>query len=538
MPPCPGRGQSGPAQVRPGVGPESGRCAAPPRTCPLGLPPRESESVGPAEVKDRGAGPARSWEREPGTPGAMDGLGRRLRASLRLKRGHGGPPQDNSGEALKEPERAQEHSLPNFAGGQHFFEYLLVVSLKKKRSEDDYEPIITYQFPKRENLLRGQQEEEERLLKAIPLFCFPDGNEWASLTEYPRETFSFVLTNVDGSRKIGYCRRLLPAGPGPRLPKVYCIISCIGCFGLFSKILDEVEKRHQISMAVIYPFMQGLREAAFPAPGKTVTLKSFIPDSGTEFISLTRPLDSHLEHVDFSSLLHCLSFEQILQIFASAVLERKIIFLAEGLSTLSQCIHAAAALLYPFSWAHTYIPVVPESLLATVCCPTPFMVGVQMRFQQEVMDSPMEEVLLVNLCEGTFLMSVGDEKDILPPKLQDDILYSLGQGINELKTAEQINEHVSGPFVQFFVKIVGHYASYIKREANGQGHFQERSFCKALTSKTNRRFVKKFVKTQLFSLFIQEAEKSKNPPAGYFQQKILEYEEQKKQKKPREKTVK
>lgn len=59
-----------------------------------------------------------------------------------------GPPQDNSGEALKEPERAQEHSLPNFAGGQHFFEYLLVVSLKKKRSQDDYEPIITYQFPK------------------------------------------------------------------------------------------------------------------------------------------------------------------------------------------------------------------------------------------------------------------------------------------------------------------------------------------------------------------------------------------------------
>lgn len=61
-------------------------------------------------------------------------------------------------------------------------------------------------------------------------------------------------------------------------------------------------------------------------------------------------------------------------------------------STLSQCIHAAAALLYPFSWAHTYIPVVPESLLATVCCPTPFMVGVQMRFLQEVLDSPMEEV--------------------------------------------------------------------------------------------------------------------------------------------------
>ncbi|XP_029802329.1 DENN domain-containing protein 2D isoform X2 [Suricata suricatta] len=431
----------------------------------------------------------------------------------RLPRLRAGPPQDNLREAVKEPERAQEHSLSTFAGGQHFFEYLLVVSLKKKSSGHDYEPTITYQFPKRENLLRGQQEEEERLLGAIPLFCFPDGNEWAPLTEYPRETFSFVLTNVDGSRKIGYCRRLLPAGRGPRLPKVYCIISRIGCFGLFSK---------------------GLREAPFPAPGKTVTLKSFIPDSGTEFISLTRPLDSHLEHVDFSSLLRCLRFEQILQIFASAVLERRIIFLAEDLSTLSQCIHAAAALLYPFNWAHTYIPVVPESLLDTVCCPTPFMVGVQMRFRQQVLDSPMEEVLLVNLCEGTFLMSVGDEKDILPPKLQDDILDSLDQGTSESQTSEQLNEHVSGPFVQFFVKTVGHYASYIKREANGQGCFQERAFYKALNSKTNRRFVKKFVKTQLFSLFIQEAEKSKSPPAGYFQQKILEYEEHKKQKKSRE----
>ncbi|XP_004380473.2 DENN domain-containing protein 2D [Trichechus manatus latirostris] len=487
---------------------------------------------GPAEVEDWGAGPAQTWARAPGTRGAMDGLGRRLRASLKLKRGSRGSSQANAEEAVKEPERARELPLPRFVGGQHFFEYLLVVSLKKKHSGDDYEPTITYQFPKRENLLRGQQEEEERLLSAIPLFCFPDGNEWAPLTEYPRETFSFVLTNVDGSRKIGYCRRVLPTGRGPRLPTVYCILSCIGCFGLFSKILDEVEKRHQISMAVIYPFMQGLREAAFPAPGKTVTLKSFIPDSGTEFISLTRPLDSHLEHVDFNSLLQCLSFEQILQIFASAVLERRIIFLAEGLSTLSQCIHATAALLYPFSWAHTYIPVVPESLLATVCCPTPFMVGVQMRFQQEVMDSPMEEVLLVNLCERTFLMSVGDEKDILPPKLQHDILDSLDQGTKHLQTSEQINEHVSGPFVQFFVKTVGHYASYIKWEANGHGHFQERSFCKALTSKAKRRFVKKFVKTQLFSLFIQEAEKSKSPPAGYFQRKILEYEEQKKQNKP------
>ncbi|XP_053099345.1 DENN domain-containing protein 2D isoform X2 [Hemicordylus capensis] len=376
--------------------------------------------------------------------------------------------------------------------------------------------------------MRGQREEEERLLQAIPLFCFPDGNEWAPLTEYTSETFSFVLTNVDGSRKIGYCRRLLPSGRGARLPEVYCIISCLGCFGLFSKILDEVEKRRQISAAVIYPFMQGLRESPFPAPGKTVTIKSFIPDSGTELLELTRPLDSRLEHVEFQALLQCLSPEQILMIFASAALERRIVFLAEELSSLSKCIHAAAALLYPFTWAHTYIPVVPEQLLSTVCCPTPFMVGIQKRYLEEVLDQPMEEVLLVDLCEGKFLKLVGDEEEILPAKLQSEMLSSLPTLNNNIQSSEELNARVSDTFVQFFVKIAGHYPSHIKWNKNGQGCFQERSFCKALTSKTNRKFVKRFVKTQMFSLFIQEAEKSRKCAEGYFQQKLNEYQEQKK----------
>ena len=59
-----------------------------------------------------------------------------------------GQSQNNPGEAVTEPERIQEHSPSSFAGGQHFLEYLLVVSLKKKRLGDDYEPTITYQFPK------------------------------------------------------------------------------------------------------------------------------------------------------------------------------------------------------------------------------------------------------------------------------------------------------------------------------------------------------------------------------------------------------
>ncbi|XP_025919598.1 DENN domain-containing protein 2D isoform X2 [Apteryx rowi] len=378
--------------------------------------------------------------------------------------------------------KAGDRSSVLYSAGQFFFEYLVVVSLKKM-SDGRYEPKISYQFPKRENLLKGQKEEEERLLQAIPLFCFPDGNNWAPVTEFASETFSFVLTNVDGSRKIGYCRRLLPAGRGTRLPEVFCIISCLGCFGLFSKLIE-----------------------------------------------LTRPVDAHLEHVEFQALLQRLSPHLILHIFASAVLERRLIFLAEELSVLSQCIHAVAALLYPFTWAHTYIPVVPECLLDTVCCPTPFMVGIQRRHLERVLDQPMEEALMVDLCEGKIIQAVGDEEEILPAKLQNEVLTSLNRhnNNNNVQTSEQVNALVSEAFVQFFVRVVGHYASHIKWGKSGQGTFQERAFCKAIASKTNRKFVKKFVKTNMFSLFIEEAEKSRIPQEAYFQQKIAEYHEQKK----------
>ncbi|XP_053561320.1 DENN domain-containing protein 2D [Bombina bombina] len=388
----------------------------------------------------------------------------------------------------------------------------------------------SYQFPKRENLLRFQKEEEDNLLKAIPLFCFPDGNNWAPLNEYTSETFSFVLTNIDSSRKFGYCRRLLPAGKGSRLPEVYCIISCLGCFGLFAKILDEVEKRRQIATAVIYPFMQGLREATFPAPGKTVKIKSFIPESGTEIIELTRPPDSRLEHVDFKTLIGCLSCKNILKVFASVVLERRIIFIAQDLSILSQCIHAVAALLYPFTWEHTYIPVLPKVLLDTVCCPTPFMVGIQNQFLNQVLDLPMEEVLLVDLCKKELLKTVGDEDDILPTKLQDQMLSSLKTQQTKEQTSDEINKTMSDTFMQFFVKTVGHYSSHFKEQKGGKRVFQEKAFVNAVHSKSIRRFLKSFVKTQMFSILIQAAEKNTTMPKGYFQQKVQEFHELKKSK--------
>ncbi|KAG8438453.1 hypothetical protein GDO86_008943 [Hymenochirus boettgeri] len=279
---------------------------------------------------------------------------------------------------------------------RELFEYFVVISMKRKPSKNTYSPEVTYQFPKLERQTKQVREAEERL-KAIPQFCFPDARDWLPVSEYNSETFSFMLTGEDGSRRFGYCRRLLPSGKGPRLPEVYCVISRLGCFDLFSKILDEVERRRGISAALVYPFMRSLMESPFPAPGKTIRVKTFLPGAGNEVIELRRPMDSRLEHVDFECLFKCLSVRQIIRVFATLLLERRVIFVAEKLSTLSSCSHAIVALLYPFSWQHTFIPVLPSAMIDIVCCPTPFLVGLISSSLPKLKDLPVEEVSTVQI---------------------------------------------------------------------------------------------------------------------------------------------
>lgn len=61
-------------------------------------------------------------------------------------------------------------------------------------------------------------------------------------------------------------------------------------------------------------------------------------------------------------------------------------------STLSQCCHAVVALLYPFVWQHTYIPVLPSAMLDIVCTPTPFIVGLLSGSLPQLTELPLEEV--------------------------------------------------------------------------------------------------------------------------------------------------
>ncbi|XP_059205244.1 suppression of tumorigenicity 5 protein [Centropristis striata] len=417
---------------------------------------------------------------------------------------------------------------------RELFEYFVVVSLKKKPTKNSYSPEVTYQFPKLERPTKQMREAEQRL-KAIPQFCFPDAKDWSPVSEYASETFSFMLTGEDGSRRFGYCRRLLPTGKGPRLPEVYCVISRLGCFDLFSTILDEVERRRGVSAALVYPFMRSLMESPFPAPGKIIKVKTFLPGAGNEVIELRRPTDSRLEHVDFDSLFSCLSVRQVIRVFASLLLERRVIFVADKLSTLSSCMHAVVALLYPFSWQHTFIPVLPGSMLDIVCCPTPFLVGLLSSSLPKLKELPVEEALMVDLGTDRFIRQMDDEASLLPRKLQAALEQALEQRndiISQDSDSESdeeynsLNSLVSEAFIRFFLETIGHYSLFITQNERGERAFQREAFRKSVASKSIRRFLGVFMESQMFAGFIQDRELRKTRAKGLFEQRVDQYLEE------------
>lgn len=412
---------------------------------------------------------------------------------------------------------------------QQLFELFVVVSLQKKPTDNSYNPQVIQQFPSKGDHSFKQSKDTEERLKVIPKFCFPDSKDWVPTSELKSETFSFVLTGEDGSRWFGYCKKLLPEGRGKRLPEVYCMVSRLGCFNLFSKILDEVEKRREMSPALVYPFMRSVMEAPFPAPGRTITVKSYLPGAGDGSIELCRPLDSRLEHVDFECLFKCLSVCHLIRVCASLLLERRVIFVANSLSTLSKCGHAVVATLYPFTWQHTYIPVLPASMIDIVCSPTPFLIGILSCSLPQLQDLPIEEVLIVDLCADKFLQEVSDEDEILPPKLQAALTQILEER-NEILSQEPnfsqdatLNSLVSEAFVRFFVELVGHYSLNMVVTERGERMFQREPFRKSHTSRSVRHFLDLFMETQMFAGFIQDRELRKSGVKGLFEVRALQY---------------
>jgi hypothetical protein len=234
----------------------------------------------------------------------------------------------------------------------------------------------------------------EHIPSGLQYLCFPLG---LSIKDIPLPPLfhSFIHTSQDGSRLIGSVltfyeelsteqREVLTlygfdVASHPRLyvQKGICLLSHWPFLSAFKKFLTGL---YQISLSPSYIPIERyicnfIDDVPAPTSGK-VDITYFLEEEAIQF--QCPPLNEPNAWSGFPlfPLFECLSAINIVTLFGLMFVERPIVFISSQYSLLTLCCEAMTSLLYPFRWAHSYVPILPSKLIGILSAPVPCIFGV------------------------------------------------------------------------------------------------------------------------------------------------------------------
>lgn len=79
--------------------------------------------------------------------------------------------------------------------------------------------------------------------------------------------------------------------------------------------------------------------------------------------------------MDIESLFRSLSAEHVVDIFLALLAEKKVLLISKYKALLTHACVAFMSFLFPFSWKHVLIPILPRSMIDVLDAPVPFLIG-------------------------------------------------------------------------------------------------------------------------------------------------------------------
>ncbi|XP_068545854.1 DENN domain-containing protein 1B isoform X2 [Anas acuta] len=386
------------------------------------------------------------------------------------------------------------------------FDLVLKVKCQASKNED---PVVLWKFP--EDF--GDQE----VLNSVPKFCFPFDIERVSQNQVGQH-FTFVLTDIESKQRFGFCR--LTSGGKVCL----CILSYLPWFEVYYKLLntlaDYLAKEQEndsndllkslyshpvpkanalVSLSVNQEMIFASQQVLKKEPCLVSHSYFITPDiTGLPTIPESRNLTEYFVAVDVNNML---------QLYASMLHERRIIITSSKLSTLTACVHASAALLYPMYWQHIYIPVLPPHLLDYCCAPMPYLIGVHLSLIERVKNRSLEDVVLLNVDTNTLENPFNDLNNL--PAV---VVSALKNKLKKQSTAT--GDGVAKAFLRAQAALFGSYRDALRYKPGEPITFCEKSFVKHRSSNT-KKFLETAVNLQLFKQFIDGRLSKLNAGRGF-----------------------
>uniref|UniRef100_A0A8C5MU15 DENN domain containing 1C n=1 Tax=Leptobrachium leishanense TaxID=445787 RepID=A0A8C5MU15_9ANUR len=372
-----------------------------------------------------------------------------------------------------------------------FFEFLRPLSL-------DADPALKRQFP--EHL-----DDDQDSVPALAHFCFPfDIERWDNSSV---QHFSFTLTDLQGYQRLGFCRLSIHA------KSCLCILSSLPWFELFYKLLNNIaEYNAKEQFSEMEELLQSLYKHPVPQVNTSLsleTLSHFITPDPSRLPSIP-------ENRNLTEFLVAVHVDTMLQLYSSLLFERRILITCSKLSTLTACVHASAALLYPMYWQHIYIPTLPPHLLDYIGAPMPYLIGVHSSLMEKMNIKSMEDVVIFNVDTNNLETPFQDLQN-LPSNLVSQLKLRLR------KQMALLGDGVSRVFLTAQAMLFGGYRDALLCTPGEPVSFCQESFLNNNKCSAMRSFLQSAVHLQLFTQFIDSRLEKLNAGDGFtdiFEQEI------------------
>nr|CAD7395243.1 unnamed protein product [Timema cristinae] len=121
-----------------------------------------------------------------------------------------------------------------------------------------------------------------------------------------------------------------------------------------------------------------LYEVPMPQPGRSISFTVYSGGGLTESVVIQRPGNiEELPLFDFPlrQMFTFLGVDCVIQLFTCVLLENQILLCSADYQRLMVVAESITCLLFPFSWQHVYVPILPSALQHFLDAPVPFVMG-------------------------------------------------------------------------------------------------------------------------------------------------------------------
>jgi hypothetical protein len=245
------------------------------------------------------------------------------------------------------------------------------------------------------------------------------------------------------------------------------LLSAHPWFSLFSGLLKALEpyafplaeSPRLTAASPVAVALRALAAAPLPPPGGALPAPRVAGGLGLPLLRVPADRGTGAANADvfFAPLLWRVPIPAVLNLFAALLAERRVVITATDVSALSAAVHAAAAMLYPLTWQHIFLPVLPATLLDYLSAPMPFLVGLPATLAPAMRRLPMEEIVLLNLDTG-IIECFAEDLALLPRSSGSRLAAELGEA---LKAKVHRDEPFAAALRAFFVSTLGDVRRFV-----------------------------------------------------------------------------